>query len=54
MVLLHQPDENIPDLEVIVDKNRHGPKGLATLQMQGHYARLASVAWSPTRTLAAR
>lgn len=43
VVLLHQPDEEVPDIEVIVDKNRHGPKGIATLQMQGHYARLASV-----------
>lgn len=44
VILLHQPDDEIPDIEVIVDKNRHGPKGIATLQMQGHYARLASVA----------
>lgn len=48
VILLHQPDEEIPELEVIVDKNRHGPKGVASLQMQGHYARLASVStWRP-------
>lgn len=47
VILLHQPDDAIPELEVIVDKNRHGPKGVATLQVHGHYARLASVAWRP-------
>jgi replicative DNA helicase len=52
VILLHQPDENLSELEVIVDKNRHGPKGQANLQMQGHYARLASVAWSPSKALA--
>lgn len=44
VILLHQPDEEIPELEVIVDKNRHGPKGIAHLEVHGHYARLASVA----------
>lgn len=48
VILMHQPDEEIPELEVIVDKNRHGPKGIARLQVQGHYARLASVQWSPS------
>lgn len=43
VILLHQPDEQIPEVEVLVDKNRHGPKGIAALQMQGFYARLASV-----------
>jgi len=49
VILLHQPDDKLPELEVIVDKNRHGPKGMATLQVQGHYARLASVAWTPSQ-----
>ena len=48
VMLLHQPDEQIPELEVIVDKNRHGPKGLAQLKIHGHYARLSSVMWSPS------
>jgi replicative DNA helicase len=52
VVLLHQPDEKLPELEVIVDKNRHGPKGRAALQMQGHYASLASVVWSPNQGIA--
>lgn len=49
VVLIHQPDEEIPEVELIVDKNRHGPKGVARLQVQGHYARLVSIEWSPTR-----
>jgi replicative DNA helicase len=43
VILLHQPDDEIPELEVLVDKNRHGPRGIAHLQVQGHYARLVSV-----------
>lgn len=49
VVLLHQPSEDIPEIEVLVDKNRHGPKGIANLQMQGHYARLVSVEWQASR-----
>lgn len=48
VILLHRPDDTVPELEVIVDKNRHGPKGLANLHMQGHYARLANVTWTPS------
>lgn len=49
VILMHQPDEEIPELELFVEKNRHGPKGIARLQMQGHYARLVSVEWNPAR-----
>lgn len=49
VILMHQPDENIPELELFVEKNRHGPKGVARLEMQGHYARLVSVQWTPAR-----
>lgn len=52
VILLHQPDEEIPELDVIVDKNRHGAKGVARLHMQGHYAALASVAFAPSRGIA--
>lgn len=48
VILLHRPDEKIPEVEVLVDKNRWGPKGMATLQMQGHYARLGNLAWPPS------
>lgn len=45
VILLHQPDDEVPELEVIVDKNRSGPKGVCVLQIAGHYARLNSTAW---------
>ena len=48
VILLHQPDDDIPELEVIVDKNRHGPKGKAALRVVGHYASLDSVTWGPS------
>lgn len=51
VVLLHRPDLEIPDITVTVAKNRHGPIGVSTLQLQGHYARLAAVAWSPTNAI---
>jgi replicative DNA helicase len=48
VILMHQPDDEIPELELLVDKNRHGPRGTARLQVAGHYAQLRSVAWSPS------
>lgn len=51
VILLHRPSNETPDVEVLVDKNRWGIKGQATLHMQGHYARLASASWSPTTAL---
>lgn len=54
VILLHQPDLDIPELMVIVDKNRHGPKGQATLMVEGHYASLQSVAWTPSRPVTGR
>lgn len=54
VILLHRPNPDVPDVDVLVDKNRWGIQGQAKLQMQGHYARLASVeraAWSPTRAI---
>jgi replicative DNA helicase len=49
VILLHQPDEEVPEIEVIVDKNRHGAKGIRRLQLWGHYARLENPAkWRPT------
>lgn len=52
VILLHQPDDNIPRIEVIVDKNRHGPKGIRTLDVWGHYARLVQPAWQPSGAIA--
>lgn len=53
VLLLHQPDDAVPEIEVIVDKNRWGPKGVATLAMQGHYARLVPPTWTPSRAVGA-
>lgn len=52
VILMHQPDNEIPEVELIVDKNRHGIKGFATLQVRGQYARLDSVQWTPSRGIA--
>jgi replicative DNA helicase len=52
IILLHRPDKALPDVEAIVDKNRHGLEGVAMLQMEGHYARLNNAAWSPSRAIA--
>ena len=52
VVLLHQPDDEDPEIDVIVDKNRAGPKGQCRLQVQGHYARIASTTWTPTKGIA--
>ena len=52
VILLHQPDDDVPELEVIVDKNRHGPRGRATLRIEGHYASLSSVHWTPSAAIA--
>lgn len=44
VILLHRPDEESPEIEALVAKNRSGPRGEARLQMQGHYARLVPAA----------
>lgn len=51
-VMLLHPGQAEGDLEVLVEKNRHGPRGQATLRLYGHYARLASVSFDPTRGIA--
>lgn len=51
VILMHRPDDDLPEVELIVDKNRHGIKGIATLGVQGHYARLTSTAWTPSRSV---
>lgn len=40
VVILHRPEDEMPELEVLVEKNRSGPTGMTRLQVQGHYARL--------------
>lgn len=53
VILMHQPDDQVPELELLVDKNRHGRKGICALQLQGHYARLVSVEWTPHKAVTA-
>lgn len=53
IILLHRPDKDLPELEAIVDKNRHGPEGTAHLHIRGHVAQLVSAQWSPSRGLTA-
>jgi replicative DNA helicase len=56
VILLHREDYHDPEsprageIDLIVDKNRSGPRGTAVLSWQGHYARCADMAkpeWSP-------
>jgi replicative DNA helicase len=60
VILLYREDAYESDsprageLDLIVDKNRSGPKGTATVAWQGHYARAADLArpdWTPTGAL---
>jgi replicative DNA helicase len=44
VVLIHQPDGDIPEVELLVEKNRHGERGTATVQVFGHNAQIRS-AW---------
>lgn len=53
VVILMAPDGDTGVLNVEVAKNRHGPKGHCALEMQGHYARLTSRGWSPTKGMTA-
>ena len=49
VLLLWQPDDEFPEIEVIVDKQRNGPRGFAKLALLGHYALLGSVEGEPWR-----
>lgn len=59
VLLLHQSEElmNKGEIEVLVGKNRHGPKGMAHLRVRGHWAQLSGVerastaAWTPTSAI---
>ena len=45
VILLHQPNDESPEIEAGVAKNRHGARGMATLHMAGHHAQLRSTDW---------
>lgn len=47
VVIMLDPVKDTPELTAYVDKNRNGPCGELTLLVQGHFARLASVMWTP-------
>jgi len=49
VILMHRPSDDLPEVELIIDKNRHGPRGIAQLQVAGAYAQLRSVAFNPTK-----
>ena len=40
VILLHRADDEIPELDVLIEKNRSGPRGTSTLTIEGHYSRL--------------
>jgi replicative DNA helicase len=57
VILLYREDAYDPEsprageIDLIIDKNRQGPKGTVTLAFQGHYCRIVDMAkpeWSPT------
>ena len=52
VMLLHTTDEHPEDLDVIVDKNRHGQRGKVRLVRRGHISRVdtpGAGSWSPSR-----
>ncbi|NAS22466.1 AAA family ATPase [Herbidospora sp. NEAU-GS84] len=56
VMLLHRPDmyepegERAGEIDVIVDKQRQGPRGTVPLGFQGHYGRITDLTkrWTPT------
>ena len=51
ILLLHTEDALSTDLDLIVAKQRQGPKGIVELERQGHYARVVPRTWTPHRTV---
>lgn len=47
VILLHRGETSSHELEVLVEKNRSGPRGSTALQMTGAHARLSSTSWRP-------
>jgi replicative DNA helicase len=58
VVLLHRPDMYEPEsdrageIDLIVAKHRNGPTKTVTAVMQGHLARIADMAWTPSNRAA--
>lgn len=53
VVLLLHENEDETDIDVLVAKNRHGPRGSVKLVRRGWYSRLDDPSWSPTRSVGA-
>ena len=59
-ILIHREDFYEPEsprageADLIVDKNRNGPRGTATIRFQGHYARFVDPEWTPSSAIGAQ
>src|SRR6185312_16389603 len=59
-ILIHREDFYDPEsarageADLIVDKNRNGPRGTATIRFPGHYARFVDPEWTPTSVIGAQ
>ena len=59
-ILIHREDFYDPEsarageADLLVDKNRNGPRGTATIRFQGHYARFVDPEWSPSSAIGAQ
>jgi len=56
-ILIHREDFYEPEsprageADLLVEKNRNGPRGTATIRFQGHYARFVDPEWSPSSAI---
>lgn len=56
-ILIHREDfydresPRAGEADLIVDKNRNGRRGIATVGFQGHYGRLVDLAWTPSSAI---
>lgn len=59
-ILIHREDFYEPEsprageADLIVDKNRNGRRGTATIRFQGHYARFVDPEWTPSSAIGAQ
>jgi replicative DNA helicase len=59
-ILIHREDFYDPEsprageADLLVDKNRNGPRGTATIRFQGHYARFVDPEWTPSSAIGAQ
>lgn len=52
VLLLHRVKDGESDIDVLVEKNRSGPRGVVNLELHGVYARLEQKHWSPAGAIA--